>query len=185
MGAKIRTLIVFSVFVFVFFWASGPANEWFSRTMPRHQVLQLPLMFGLGILLEAAFPKVVIRSFPWCVAILVLVLGALIFWMLPRSIDWAALDPGFNRIMHVTMVAAGFASLAALRRAPEEMRMAFLGMISAMLLAVGFTLRTFEVLLCSAFTVEQQKETGMALVGIGATLLLITMGSFLRGLRRR
>lgn len=183
MVTKIRTVSILLAFVLVFFWASVLANGWFSQTMPRHQVLQLPLMIGLGALLGAGFPKATIRNPSWGVAALILVMGSWIFWMLPRSIDWAVLDSGFNRLMHANMVAAGFLAVAALRRASEEVRMAFFGMVSAMLLAVGFTLRTFDVLLCSSFTVGQQQKTGLVLAGLGAGLLLVSMGTFLCGLR--
>lgn len=184
MGFKIKTLGILLLCGLLFYGVSVEANEWFSLTMPRHQALQLPIMFALGIILTFGFPKIVIRDTAWKAATLILVMGSLIFWMLPRSVDWAVFDSGFNRVMHLTMIAAGFLCVIALRAASVEMRMTFLGMMAAMLLAVGFTLRTFNILLCSAFTINQQQETGLALLVIGAILLITIIIWFIRGLGR-
>lgn len=185
MGSKIRAIGILAIAGVLICMTSGVANDWLSQTMPRHQVVQLPLMFASGVLLALAFPRAAIRDAAWELAAFIFVMGSLIFWMLPRSIDWAVIDAAFNRVMHANMAAAGFLCVAAMRHAPLEMRIAFLGMIAAMLLATGLALRSFDILLCSSFTVSQQHETGFWLAGIGLTLLIATAGGFIRSLRRQ
>lgn len=176
------SLVLLGGFCLLFYLVSFTANAWFSLTMPRHQTLQLPIMFALGVGLAFGFSRATIKSAEWKIDALIFVMGTLIFWMLPRSVDWAAFDADFNRIMHVTMVVSGFLCVTALRGASVELRMAFLGMVAAMLLAVGFTLQTFDILLCSAFTISQQQETGLALLLIGGALLVAIVGVFIRSL---
>lgn len=72
-----------------------------------------------------------------------------------------------------------------MRRASLEMQTAFLGMIAAMLLAAGFALRSFDILLCASFTISQQKETGFHLLGIALALFITTVIRFIRSLKRR
>lgn len=182
MGSKIRAIGLVLVAGALIVVASGFANTWLSQTMPRHQIVQLPTLFVSGVLLSLAFPKAAIRGVPWKLAVMIPVVGSLIFWMLPRSIDLAVIDAAFNRVMHANMIVAGFLCVAAMRRAPLELRIAFMGMVSAMLLATGLALRSFDSLLCSSFTINQQHETGLHLVGIGGVLLIISVSGFIRGL---
>ncbi|MBW7892833.1 MAG: hypothetical protein H3C48_17775, partial [Chitinophagaceae bacterium] len=51
-------------------------------------------------------------------------------------------------------------------------------------IAAGITLLTFNILLCSAFTIEQQKDTGMLLLIIGLVLYAVTITIFFRGLQK-
>ena len=61
-----------------------------------------------------------------------------------------------------------------LRNALFEIKILFLGMLSAMMLATGITLRAFSILLCSSFTIGEQKETGLYLIIIGFLLFVLT-----------
>ena len=58
-------------------------------------------------------------------------------------------------------------------------------MISAMFIATGITLVTYNLLLCSAFTIDQQKETGSLLTIIGLVLFVTTLITFFRGLGKQ
>lgn len=53
-------------------------------------------------------------------------------------------------------------------------------MLSAMMLATGITLRSFDILLCSSFNISQQKETGLYLIIIGALLFVLTFIIFFK-----
>lgn len=167
-----------ALFALLFF----PLNPWLSLTMPRHQVVQLPAALLLGLALGPAFRRVNITGLSRGLAALVLAMGALIFWMIPRSIDMAAIHPGINRLMGLSMAATGFLIAITLRNMPFEARIAFPGMLASMLLATGATLRTFAIQLCSSFTIGQQHETGMWLMLIGLALLIGTAVAFIRAL---
>ncbi|MBS1491052.1 MAG: hypothetical protein JSS93_11030 [Bacteroidetes bacterium] len=168
----------------LFFVLSFPMNDWFSLTMPRHQILQLPAMLVLGMGVGIIFKKINIRDTSWGIAVLIIVMATLIFWMLPRSIDLTIVYPWFNRVMHVTMLLAGFFTIVVWRNMIFEIKIAFPGMVAAMVLATGMALRTFTILLCSSFTLEQQKETGLYLIVIGFVLFVFMLAILFRELGR-
>lgn len=176
----IFTLVIFVLFILISFLL----NDWFSETMPRHQLLQLPAMIALGIISGAYFSKLSVKALYWGIAILIFIMSSLIFWMLPHSIDWAVINSSFNRIMHINMFVAGFLLMPVLRSIIFEVKIIFLGMLSAMVLATGITLKAFNILLCSSFNVFQQKETGFYLMIIGLSLFVVTFIIFFKGLRK-
>lgn len=80
------------------------------------------------------------------------------------------------------MLAAGFLTVPALRNAILEIKIIFLGMTAAMITAAGGVLLVFDLLLCSAFTIEQQKQTGKLMILIGALLYIYAFFVFFRGI---
>jgi len=171
---KINIIVALIVFV-LFYLLSYPLNNWLSLTMPRHQLLQLPAMFVLGITLGASFKKIIVKNISYSIAGIIFIMASLIFWMLPRSVDESVIHPAFNRIMHFNMLVAGFSTIAIFRNMIFEIKIFFLGMTAAMLLATGITLRVFDMLLCSSFNIDQQKETGFYLIGIAVGLFIGTL----------
>lgn len=175
MDKTIKKALVVACAAILFYLGSYPFNEWFSLTMVRHQVLQLPGMLVLGISLGLTFPTLKIKSTSTGIAILIAAMFSFIFWMLPRSIDLTIVYPDFNSVMHVNMIAAGFFLVLVLRDILFEIQLAFFLMAAAMLLAVGATLKVFSIALCSSFTLEQQQETGLLLMLIGAALFVASL----------
>jgi len=158
---------------------SFPLNEWLSHTMPRHQLLQLLGMITLGILLGSVV-KVKINAANWNISILVVFMASMAFWMLPRSIDLAVIHPWFNRLMHLNMVLIGFLLMNIYSKLVIELKILFLGMMSAVFMASGVTLSAFRKLLCSSFNLEQQHETGKYMIILAASLILFTLITFFR-----
>ena len=78
------------------------------------------------------------------------------------------------------MLFAGILLIPVLRNILFEIKILFLGMISAMMLATGITLRAFNILLCSSFDIGQQKETGFYLIIIGFLLFVLTFITFFK-----
>ena len=183
---KRRSDIIFILTISVLFWLiSFHLNQWFSETMPRHQLLQLPIMLGLGIVSGWRYSNHFNIGVSWGIAILVFIISSIIFWMLPHSIDYAVINTTFNRVMHINMFVAGFLLFPTLKHTLFEIKILFLGMVSAMMIATGITLLTYNLLLCSAFTIDQQKETGTQLIILGLVLFVTTLIVFFRGLGRR
>ena len=83
--------------------------------------------------------------------------------------------------MHLNMLLAGILLVAVFRNVLFEIKILFLGMLAAMLLAVGIVLRSFNILLCSAFNINQQKETGLYLIILGFLLFVMTLYVFFNG----
>ncbi len=177
--------LILAVICILFFVVSFPMNEWFCETMPRHQLLQLPAMFFLGMIAALLFSKYPAIDTSWGIAILILIMASFVFWMLPHSIDAAVINPWFNRVMHLNMVAAGFLIMMISGNIIFEIKIAFFWMVSAMVLAIGITLKSFNILLCSSFTIGQQSETGFYLLIAGFVLFLVTMFIFFHGLASR
>lgn len=162
----------------LFYLLSFPMNGWLSATMPRHQLIQMPAMLLIGIALAWNYPRLKIKNVSWGIAVLIFIMSSLIFWMLPHSIDYAVINIKFNRAMHVNMIICGLFLTAVLRSTLFEIRILFLEMLSAMLLATGITLRTFDTLLCSSFNISQQKQTGTYLILISVILFAYTFITF-------
>jgi len=148
--------------------------------MPRHQLIQLPSMILLGMVTAVIFSQFSITDVYYGIAALIVVIASLIFWMLPHSIDYAVVNPWFNRIMHFNMFICGILIIASLRKMMLEVKIFFLGMCTAMMIASGISLRVFDILLCSSFDIAQQKETGTYLIGFGAFLFVLTGFIFFR-----
>lgn len=184
MSKRLTDILFLIAFAGIFWLFSFTLNEWLCETMPRHQVMQLPVMFFLGIGAGIRFVKGWVIPLSWSIAVLIIVMASFIFWMLPHSIDLAVISASFNRIMHLNMIAAGFLLVPVLRNSLFEIKIIFSGMLAAMLIAAGITLLTFNILLCSAFTIEQQKDTGMLLLIIGLVLYAVTIAIFFRGLQK-
>ena len=168
------------IVVLLFFMLSVLFNEWLSATMPRHQLIQLPALFLLGIILGNYFFSLKMNDTSLGIAALIFIMSSLIFWMLPHSIDYAVINKPFNRIMHWNMLFAGFLLRLVLRNMLFEIKILFLGMLSAMVLATGIALKVFDILLCSSFDIYQQKETGLYLIIAGFVLFIITFLFFFK-----
>ena len=78
------------------------------------------------------------------------------------------------------MIIAGFLLMPVLRNIVFEIKILYLGMLSAMVLATGIALRAFDILLCSSFDIGQQKETGLYLIIIGFALFVLTFVAFFK-----
>ncbi len=182
---KRKNDIVFLSAIIGLHWAvSFPLNSWFSETMPRHQLLQLPAMLILGIVAGWQFSKRIRPGISGSISIFIVVMASLIFWMLPHSIDRSVISPAFNRLMHINIFGVGFFCIPAIRNLILELRVLFLGMIAAMFIAAGYTLTSYDTLLCSSFDIIQQQETGAKLIIIGASLFALNLFVFFRGLGR-
>lgn len=177
-----KDIIVILVITILFVLMSYPLNDWFCTTMPRHQILQLPAMFGLGVVLGMYFSRFNIKDTSWGIAVLIFIMASFIFWMLPHSIDYAVINTTFNRVMHINMLISGFLLMVVLKNILFEIKILFLGMLSAMILATGITLRAFNILLCSSFNISQQKKTGLYLIIIGIFLFVLTFIIFFKRL---
>lgn len=153
--------------------------------MLRHQLTQLPLMILIGIALSYSFPNKVIHNTHYSIAILILIMSSLIFWMIPRSIDLSVLYPWFNRVMHINMVVLGFFAIVTLRNLILELKIAFYLMLSAMLITSGFALYTIKILLCSSYSIEQQNTTGFYLIIIGLCFFCYTLISLFKILNNK
>lgn len=174
MDSKIKKYIILILVTTTLFVVAVPLNEWMSKTMARHQLIELPIMFFGGIIIGKYGWKLSTKDNFVSVAKIIFVMFTLIFWMLPKSVDLAALNPLIDKIMNLHVFIAGFLTISLLKGTIFEIKILFLGMMAAMIMAVGITLRVFNLLLCSSFSIEQQRETGLYMILISALLYILT-----------
>lgn len=182
MGEKIKNggfilFIICGIFLIAF-----PFNSWFSSIMFRHQVLQMFLSLVIGLIIAWRLKKLRIADVYWGTSALIFCLFCLCFWMIPHTVDLAVVYPNFSRLMVINMALVGFLVVLSLRKSYMELKMAFLGMVTAMLFASGITLHSINVLVCSSFNVKQQHQTGVGLLYIAGFLLILTFVVFFNGL---
>ncbi len=150
--------------------------------MPRHQLFQLPAIFLLGFFCGWKWLSSRRTNLYCGLSILVFIMFSFIFWMLPHSIDAAVIDIRFNRFMLLNMFAAGLLLYPVLKYIRFEVRILFLGMFAAMIIATGIALISFNILLCSAFNIEQQKETGAGMIKAGVLFFFLALFVFFKGI---
>ena len=180
MSKIIKHNIILLGLIIAFWILSYTYNDWLCETMPRHQLIQLPSMILIGLILGKIFGNKIKLELQWSISILIIAAFSVVFWMIPRSIDLAVIHADFNRLMHVDMIITGFFIQSILKNTIPEVKITFLGMISSMTIATGIALTAFNLLLCSSFTMEQQKETGKLLIIIGILLYFFTLITFFR-----
>lgn len=178
MPQRTHSIIVLGVAIVSIGLVSFVYNDWFSQTMPRHQLLQLPFFLILGLVVTRYFKLPIPQSESVKISGIIFVMGSLIFWMLPLSIDLTVIYPWFNRLMHLHLFIAGILLFLSIHRASLPIKIVFYGMLTAMLIGSGIILNNFSILLCSAFNIPQQQETGNYLMAIGVFFLILTYLTF-------
>lgn len=137
------------------------------RTQPRFVLLHVPLWIVMGYVAGRHLRAVSRpRAEPWNplgLSGLVLFAGALAFWMIPRSVDSAALSRGVDQLLHASLLVAGFTLAWSMPIMPFVLRAA-LGIYGAsMVLSLGALYTYYSALLCGTFTLAEQRQTGRGL----------------------
>lgn len=143
--------------------------------MARHQLIEFLGLFSLGIIWGGSQKKLNVKNLPWGISILIFISFSMIFWMIPRSVDLAVIQPNFNKIMNVHILLCGVLVLPVLRNTIFEVQLVFIGMTAAVLIASGIALKSFDILLCSTFDIPQQKETGGYMLLLGLALFIFNV----------
>jgi len=172
---KTKKIIPFVIILIILYVILVVLNKWLTATMPRHQLIQLPSAFVLGYFSYRFLFKIKISDNGSVISVIIFVIASIIFWNIPRSIDYAIIYRYMNIAMIINMFVCGYLLKASLLNTSFEIKIAFWGMLSAMLLASGMVLHTFNILICSVFNLQQQQETGLYLILIGLTSLLFVI----------
>lgn len=157
-------------------------DAWFASAMVRVMLLELPLWALLGAL--AARSRRTAWSLSASLAALVFALGAIAFWLLPRSLDVAQSEAGADHLMHASLFLAGAALAVSLPRTPLTVRLALGLYTCSMVFAMGMFYVSFDALVCGAFDRRQQLVLGSWLLRLTAPLTLAFLIAAVRGLSR-
>ncbi len=110
---------------------------------------------------------------PGGVSGLIFFLGTLLFWMIPRSVDLAVLDNRADYLMQANLFIAGYWLGQSLRRMPFVLKTAAGIYGLAMFYSMSHVYENYGSLLCAAYDLEMQKETGRRLFFIFPLLFLL------------
>lgn len=149
--------------------ASPLADPFLTRTQPRFLLLHFAVWVALGYLAGRHLrsrpgDRLYTASWnPLGLTGLVFFIGSLAFWMIPRSVDAAALSPGVDQLFHASLLAAGFALAWSMPAMPFVLRAA-LGIYGvSMIFSLGAVYTHSTTLLCGTFTLAEQRQTGQYL----------------------
>ena len=144
----------------------------FSATMSRKALAEPLLLLLLGWVLSRAFSRRAAWYAPSAVATATLLF---LFWIIPRSIDLTQIYPSANALYVISFFAAGLLLSHYWPLLPGVARVAYALYFSSMIVAFGLLYASQSTLLCSAYTLEEQRAFGWLLVplGLGAYLLVL------------
>jgi hypothetical protein len=162
-----------------------PVDDWLDSLMPRLLLVEMPAWIALGWLVGARRPAVGTRA--WNargLTGLAFFLGALGFWMIPRSVDAIGASEVVDQLMHASLLAGGAALASSMPAIPFVLRGA-LGIYGAsMTFALGVFYTSYRALLCGTFDLAQQRTTGHWLLVVCPFVVLLVVGSGARTLYR-
>ncbi|HJP38757.1 MAG: hypothetical protein QF483_03640 [Gammaproteobacteria bacterium] len=153
-----------------------PVDSFLDGSMSRHMLLQMPLLVVLGYAAGLAWPLPRFRHASPGLAAIFFVMGSMVFWMLPRSLDAAVTLAWVDQAMHLNMLAVGWILVIGLPHLSFHVKMAF-GIYSlAMALTAGVVYVATVVPVCSAYSLQQQNEAGTLLLWVSSALLVFLLG---------
>ena len=119
---------------------------------------------------------------PWALAGLFVSLGAIMFWITPRSIDLAVVGDTTDHLMHFTLLLSGFALRLCLAGLPLLLKMATGIYVTSMAGSFGVILSQSTARICARFDITEQQETGIAMLWATVLFLIVHVIWSLRSL---
>ncbi len=144
--------------------ALPPVDGWLDRVQPRLMLIEMPAWFALGWLAGRRVERRERSWNPLGLTGLAFFIGALGFWMIPRSVDLVNESEAADQLMHASLLAAGLSLSASLPVMPFVVRTASAIYGTSMIFALGMVYSNFTALLCGSFDLEQQRQTGRLLL---------------------
>ena len=143
-----------------------------EQTMQRHMLMQLPILYGAGMLLGHTVPLRGDRRAMWRrwnvqgVAGLLVVSGVLMTWLVPRALDAAVEHLAIDALKLLSLVAAGAIARYSWRVASAIVRTFVIGHMAWMTATIGMLLLDAPVRLCTSYGSSDQRETGIAMIAL-------------------
>ncbi|MDH5681624.1 MAG: hypothetical protein OEZ36_08555, partial [Spirochaetota bacterium] len=165
--------------IYFFLWLSvlivlviPPVDKYLDANMSRHMLIQIPFLLVLGYLSGHRLRHKLISSNQRGLPGFIFFVGTMIFWMIPRSLDEAALSSLVDNMMHFNMLLAGFALGHSASRLtfPLKGALAIYGL--SMIISMGFAYSNYNSLICAAYNLEQQRELGGYLLYLSPVLFI-------------
>lgn len=163
--------------------AAAVPRHWLEASMLRHMLLQLPLLLAAGGLLAGAFA---FRAPVWlrhgarfdqhglCGLTALLLVSA--YWMIPRALEQSLSLPLAESAKFGSLLLAGAVLPGSLRRANAVVQLFYLGNLSWMMAFAGIQYQNLPQRLCNAYRLDDQADTGMALVIASVAIAVVWCG---------
>jgi hypothetical protein len=167
--------------------ALPPSRAWLESDLIGHVLVQIPLLALSGWLIGSAFASRVHDMKGWNhggVAGLTLVIFTTLFWMLPRSIDSAVQQTGYEVIKFLSLPCAGAALGMSFPRAHTLLRGVLKANLISMLGVFAWLYVTAPVRLCISYFKSDQEKLGLAMAVLAGTLAISWGISLLFGTTR-
>lgn len=163
-----------------------PVKHALETSMTAQMLVQIPLLTVVGYLLRAAVPQRITSGIAgWNhrgITGLVLASFALMFWMLPRSMDAAVTDSVIDLAKFVSVpLLVGLPLGMSWPRMSFVVRGVLLSEVIAMLFRLGWLYMVSPVRFCNSYLLGDQQRLGECMIAIGAAILLWLIGKLLWG----
>ena len=167
---------------------TSPLRAVLESSMLLHMLVQLPTLFLIGFALGWAWRhapagsiaertlNTAMRANRWGITGLFAAAFTMTLWMLPRLLDSARLDFGFDLVKFLTVsLLGGLAVSVSWRATPAILRAVIHIEVIATLLRFGWGYLASEERLCLVYLVGDQQRTGSALLVLGAIYALVVV----------
>ncbi|MBS1241205.1 MAG: rane protein [Gemmatimonadetes bacterium] len=150
--------------------AAPPLDPLFDVVMGRHLLGQVPALLLLGAVAGWPPARGPVTARP--LAGLAFAIGAIAFWMIPRSLDAAVRSNAADQLLHLSMFTAGLALARVLPRLPVPVSLGLGVHAVAMVGALGLVYRYYPGLICTTYNLTQQRAAGLTMVRAAPLLWL-------------
>ncbi|RKT98820.1 hypothetical protein C7H84_34960 [Burkholderia sp. Nafp2/4-1b] len=179
--ARARVLVASSIFLL--FTVPSVRAE-LEAAMWSHMLIQIPLLFGLGMLLYPRSPQSRIHVVSGDLCGWICVAVTLMVWMIPAAMDAAVESAWVDAVKFITIVASGAWIRHLTHTCVGPLAIFFTTNLVCMIAITGLLYLDADVRLCNAYLFDDQFYTGFGLIALAicaacATILLFTR----RGLR--
>ena len=166
--------------------AAGPAlivasallfsRTWLEATLIGHVLVQMPLLAFTGWLLGSAFEprldRIMERWNRFGVAGFTFAIFMILFWMLPRSIDSAVANPGYEMFKFVSLPCTGAALALSFPRSGPLFAGALKANVVSMLAVLAWVYAAAPVRLCNSYLGSDQKMLGAGMAVLAGALAI-------------
>jgi hypothetical protein len=164
------------------------SRMWLEASLVCHVLAQMPLLALSGWLVGTAFaPRLDTIVGRWNrggIAGLTLVIFTILFWMLPRSIDRAVQDGGYELLKLMWLPCAGVALAISFERAHPLVAGALKANLISMLAVLAWLYTATPVRLCNSYLKGDQERLGAAMAFLAIALAMTWGSGLLFGSRR-
>jgi hypothetical protein len=152
------------------------SRTWLEATLVGHVLVQMPLLALTGWLFGSAFEprldRIMERWNRFGVAGFTLAIFMILFWMLPRSVDSAVANLGYEVFKFVSLPCTGAALAVSFPRTHPLFAGALKASVVSMLAVLAWVYAAAPVRLCNSYLGSDQKMLGAGIAVLACALAI-------------